>query len=51
MEKSALFSIKNGAALRALHRRERRRCDTSLRERNYSDVHVVRKIRLICDIR
>ena len=47
MEKSAPLSIKNGAALRALHRRERRRCDTSLRERNYSDVHVVRKISLI----
>ena len=50
MEKSALFSIKNGAALRALHRRERRRCDTSLRARNYSDVHVVRKISLRRDL-
>ena len=47
MEKSTLFSIRSGAVLRALHRRERRRCDTSLRERNYSDVHVVRKISLI----
>ena len=45
MEKSALFSIKT--ALRALHRPERRRGDTSLWERNYSDVHVVRKISLI----
>ena len=36
MEKSALLSIKNGAALRALHRRERRRCDTSLREKYVS---------------